>query len=69
MKENRMFAGRLRELLTALGLSQGEFAKRLGVSQSAVSQWLSGTREPKHSHLQRIIDTFHINPARLFRWE
>ncbi len=69
MGDQKIFSARLRELLVALGLNQTEFARRLRVNESLVSLWLSGKRTPSYGQVQRIIDTFHINPSRLFRWE
>ena len=40
------FAARLAELRQAAGLSQVELAKRLGVTQGAVSKWELGDRFP-----------------------
>lgn len=48
---------RVRALRTAAGLTQQDFAKRLGVSQRAVQQWESGEwlpREPMRFHMERI---------------
>ena len=69
MAENGIFGERLQGLIETLGLKQGDFAITLGVSEGTVSSWLSGKSEPKWSQLQKVISTFHINPARLFEWE
>jgi transcriptional regulator with XRE-family HTH domain len=39
------------------GISQAELAKRLGVSQSAVSDWEFGKKDPSVSNLFRIVAT------------
>lgn len=47
---------KLAEYMDANELTQPELAKRLSVSQSAISQWLSGARFPKPEMLSRIRD-------------
>jgi len=69
MANNGVFSERLKALIETLGLKQGEFAEMASIDQGTVSTWLSGKAEPKYSQLQKIISTFHINPARLFEWE
>ncbi len=34
--------------------TQAEFARRLGVTQQALSNWISGERFPRRGHLIRI---------------
>jgi len=46
---------RLRASRTALGLSQREVAKLLGVDPKAVWEWETGLREPSRRSKQRII--------------
>ena len=40
------------------GLTQTDFAKTTGVSQSAISAWERGESTPQAHHIQSIIDTF-----------
>ena len=42
-------AEKIKEVRVALGLTQEQFALRLGVSQGAVALWESGSREPSGS--------------------
>jgi transcriptional regulator with XRE-family HTH domain len=46
MADAGWFAGRLRELRAAAGLTQRELAERAGVSQRGLAQWEIGRREP-----------------------
>jgi transcriptional regulator with XRE-family HTH domain len=46
MSEAEWFAGRLRELRAAAGLTQRELAERAGVSQRGLAQWEIGRRQP-----------------------
>jgi transcriptional regulator with XRE-family HTH domain len=45
------FAGRLRELREAAGLTQLQLAERAGVERGAVARWEAGTREPGWSNV------------------
>lgn len=50
-------AGRvLREARTAAGLTQAELAARAGITQSVVSAYEAGRREPALSTLARLVD-------------
>lgn len=45
------FAGRLRELREAAGITQAELATRVGVIRDAVAKWEAGNREPSWSNI------------------
>ena len=49
--EMRALAQAIRAARTTEGLTQGELAARIGVSQSAVSFWENGAETPKIEHL------------------
>ena len=53
-KQIRLNASGILRLRTKLGLTQGEFAKVLGVAMHTVSVWEQGRRVPRHSHKVRI---------------
>ena len=48
----------IEELLVLTGETQKQFAKRLGVSQSTISKWLSGQGEPGKSQWDLISDLY-----------
>lgn len=56
-----MFQLRLKELRENMGISQYEFAERLGVAQSTVGGWESGKREPNFRTIQSIADFFNVS--------
>ena len=45
---------RITEFRKAAGMSQGELAKRLGVTQGAVSQWEKGYSNPRLPMLMKM---------------
>ncbi|HOA53485.1 MAG TPA: helix-turn-helix transcriptional regulator [Thermogutta sp.] len=65
MDENNVFASRLRKLRKEVGLSQEEFAKRLGFSIDAVGSWERGIRNPASRALGRIAQYFGVDPRYL----
>ena len=50
----RINAAGILRLRTKLGLTQGEFAKLLGVAMHTVSVWEQGRRVPRYTHKVRI---------------
>ena len=56
-----MFQIQLKKLRDQKGVSQQEFAHEIGVAQSAVGNWESGTREPRTiEQLEKIADYFDV---------
>lgn len=55
------FAERLRDLRTQKGLSQIELAKKLGLSNSTISMYERGEREPDFETLDLIGDFFNVD--------
>ena len=53
-KQLRLNAAGILRLRTKLGLTQGEFAKVLGVAMHTVSVWEQGRRVPRRAHKARI---------------
>ncbi len=48
----------LKEILETEGISQGEFAERIGATQGTISKWLNGQQEPRFYQLQEIKRAF-----------
>ncbi len=55
------FAERLRELRIQRGFSQVELAKKLGLSNSTISMYERGEREPDFDTLDLIGDFFNVD--------
>ena len=51
---------RLRAIRAASGLSQSKFAKKAGISASALANWEQGRQRPKLDQAERIIDAFDL---------
>lgn len=58
---------RIRKMRERKGLSQAELAQRLNVSQSAVTQWETGTRLPATKNLIEIAKVLECTIDELFR--
>ena len=56
----KLFGLNLRNLRQARGYNQLKFSEILGTSQSAVSAWEVGTREPELGVIFEIARTFHV---------
>lgn len=67
MKENSK--ERIRKMMEIYGLTQTELCKQTGIQKSALSNYLSGTREPRQDQLSLLADPFGINPAWLMGYE
>lgn len=55
---------RIREVRKNLALTQGDFAQRLGVSQTTISRWESGAQEPDYDSLRKIGEAGGLDPNR-----
>lgn len=53
---------RLKFLRKSLGLTQTEFAKKLGMTMQGIQKWEYGTVEIKTSSIMLICSTFNVNP-------
>ena len=51
----------LRDFLKENGLTQTEFAKKIGVKQSQVSEWLRGKAKPGYDTLKAISLAFSVS--------
>lgn len=56
---NKIFAKRLKYYLALYGMSQKDLAKRLGVSETTISNWTQGTKSPRMSKVDLMCQIFH----------
>lgn len=54
---------RLKELLNLSGDSQNEMARKSGLTKSAISNYINGTREPRQDALFYLSKAYNVNPA------
>lgn len=59
------FKDRLRDLRTQKGYSQVELGKRLGLSNSTISMYERGERQPDYETLDLIADFFNVDVSYL----
>ena len=50
----------IREARTALGMTQEQLAKAVGVTQAAVTQWENGSTHPSFKILAKLAKTLQI---------
>jgi transcriptional regulator with XRE-family HTH domain len=55
------FAGRLKELREAAGLTQPGLAKRAGLSKQAIAQWEQGLRGPSWANVVALAEALGIS--------
>lgn len=60
VSDKQVIADRLKLLRTSYGLSQQEFAKKVGLSQSAISQFEKAERMPSTAALESIANAFSL---------
>ncbi|MDR1245035.1 MAG: helix-turn-helix transcriptional regulator, partial [Endomicrobium sp.] len=47
-------AQKIKEAVKETGLTQGKFAKKIGIGESMISQWLASSRNPSLTILKKI---------------
>ena len=55
-KKRPTYASQIRELRTAVALSQPDFGKELNVKRGAIAQWEAGTREPRDRNYRSLAE-------------
>ena len=58
----REFKDILAELLTELGVTQTEFARKAGFKQSQVCEWLKGKAKTGYDSLRQICINLDVSP-------
>lgn len=53
--------GRVRERLTALGMTQAELAQTTGLSPSRIGNYLNGRREPSFGEFKKIVSALGVS--------
>lgn len=58
---HREYIERIKDLMNEERISQAELARSVGISQSAVCNWLNGKNEPSIDSLWRLADFFDVS--------
>lgn len=56
-----LIADRIKELLETYHLTQYGLAKQIGISSSAICNWLNGKKEPSIESLWKLADYFDVS--------
>jgi lambda repressor-like predicted transcriptional regulator len=65
-RDEATFAGRVRELMAARGLTQAELADKVGIGQPAVSMMLNRPCRPQRKTVARFAEALGVGPADLW---
>ena len=60
---------RLKAMMDILSLKQSDIVARTGITKSALSNYLHGTREPRQDQISKIAEPFNINPSWLMGYD
>ena len=60
---------RLKELLNMTGDSQNEMARKSGLTKSAISNYVNGSREPRQDALYLLSKAYNVNPTWLMGFD
>lgn len=60
MKEQNCFVRNLSALIEETGITQREFAEKIGVTEVTISRYLSGERSPRIEIVSKIADFFNV---------
>lgn len=63
------FINRLKSVMAEHKISQTELAKRTGISQSSISDWLNNRYEPKQDKVYLLANTLNVSPAWLLGYD
>lgn len=56
-----MFGDRLKRLLILRNMTQREFAKKIGITECAISRYIQNERKPNYEILVKICKTLNIS--------
>ena len=62
------FAKRLREIRKSKGMTQGDLAKAVGISVSAIGMYEQDRREPNSEVIEALAKALNVSPAYLHGW-
>lgn len=63
------FIKRFKQLRKQKGVTQSQIAKSLNVTQTAITYWETGKREPNNDIIELLAKYFDVSPAYLMGWD
>ena len=66
VRNNKFLSRKLKELVQEQGITQAELAEKLGTTQTTVSRYLSGEREPGSGDIKLFCELLSVSPNELF---
>lgn len=63
------FINRLKSVMAEHKISQTELAKRTGIRQSSISDWLNNRYEPKQDKVYLLANALNVSPAWLLGYD
>lgn len=66
MEDTKIFAKNLKRLMLENNLNQTELAKKIGLSEAAISRYLNGTRFPSTKVVAKLMEAFNCKTSDLF---
>lgn len=64
-----IFIERLKKTMAANGINARELSKRCGLSEGAISRYLSGKMEPRVPAIGKMAEALHVDPVWLMGYE
>lgn len=52
---------RIKELIEILGITQKDFAQKIGATEATVSRWTNRGTAPRINQVSRILDSFNVS--------
>ncbi len=66
IRPNILIGKNIVELRQHFGMSQRDFALKMGISKATVSLWENGKKYPTRKNLEKLSSMFNLNPQDLF---
>ena len=65
MPENNLFGQRLRIFRKRAGLTQGELAELIGISEITIRRWELDQRQPRMEEIKKLAEVLHVSETEL----
>ena len=65
----KSFVDRFNEIVEQKRISQSELARKSGITQSSISDWLKGKYLPKQDKVHLLAQALNVSPSYLMGWD